>query len=152
MSRPFRLAGLLRLRAISEDQAAAELARRTRQRDAAERERRRTQESLGDAVLPDGADALGFQAIIASRVALSRLLVECRETEAQAQTEVARADEDWARARTATRTLEKLEERHTEAERVTEQRDEQKILDEVAGRRRTGSTAPVAVTGPEEDR
>jgi flagellar FliJ protein len=165
VSRPFRLAGLLRLRAISEDQAAAELARRTRQRDAAERARRHTQDALGDAIVPDGTDALGLKAVIASRMALSGLLVQHGETVACAQVEVEQADQEWARARSATRTLEKLEERHTEAERAAEQHAEQAVLDEIAGRRRPGGTvaagtavvagaaaAVAAASTPEEER
>lgn len=136
MSRPFRLAGLLRLRTLAQDEAAAELARRTRVRNEAERVRRGTQDALAGASVPDGADALGLQAVIASRMALSGLLAQRQEVVVQADAEVLEADQQWAQARQATRTLEKLEERHTEAERTAEQKAEQAVLDEIAGQRR----------------
>lgn len=135
MSRAFRLAGLLRLRSIAEEQAAATLADRTRGRDAAAARSRATEDALGGAQFGADMDSLGMQAVVASRLALSALLVDHRGRVGQAQDEVDVADAAWAAARTRTRTLEKLQDKHEAAVRVEEQRAEQIVLDEIAGRR-----------------
>ncbi|QZN86141.1 flagellar export protein FliJ [Cellulomonas sp. C5510] len=139
MSRAFRLAGLLRLRTLAEEQAAARLGDATRSRDAAAARRDATQAALGDARFPSGTDALGMRAVVASRMALSALLVDQRAAATAAQDVVEAADTAWSQARTRTRTLEKLQEKHEETVRVEDQRAEQVVLDEVAGRR---SVAP----------
>ncbi|HEY0215127.1 MAG TPA: flagellar FliJ family protein [Cellulomonas sp.] len=146
MSRPFRLAGLLRLRTMAEERAAVELARTTRERDAAEVRRRATQASLGDAQLGERSDLIGVRAVIASRMALSNLLVDHAAQVVVAQDSVDTADAEWSAARTRTRTLEKLQERQEKAALLEEQRGEQKVLDEIAGRR-----PAVLVPGPGED-
>ncbi|MFI2753207.1 flagellar export protein FliJ [Cellulomonas sp. P22] len=138
MSRPFRLAGLLRLRTLAEDQAAVELARAVRQRDAAEDRRHETETVLGSASLPARSDELHWRAAVASRAALSGLLVEHSHAVVAAQAVVVDSEGLWSQARTATRTLEKLEERHDTEVRAEEARAEQAVLDEVAGRMRTG--------------
>jgi flagellar FliJ protein len=135
VSRAFRLAGLLRLRAAAEEQAAARLAEQSRGRDAAVARHTATEVALGAARFPSATDALGMRAVVASRTALSALLVDQRARVAVAQEAVDVADAAWAQARTRTRTLEKLEEKHTAAVRVEEQRAEQIVLDEIAGRR-----------------
>jgi flagellar FliJ protein len=135
VTRAFRLAGLLRLRSIAEEQAAATLADRTRGRDAAAARSRATEDALGGAQFGVEMDSLGMQAVVASRLALSALLVDHRGRVGQAQDEVDVADAAWAAARTRTRTLEKLQDKHEAAARVEEQRAEQVVLDEIAGRR-----------------
>lgn len=144
MSRAFRLAGLLRLRALAEEQAAAQRATSVRGRDAAAARAAATQTALGSAVFPEGTDARGVQAVVASRLALSALLVDRRAQVLVAQDEVDAADAAWSAARTQTRTLEKLQEKHEAAVRVAEQRAEQIVLDEVAGRR---AVAPASAEG-----
>lgn len=146
MSRAFRLAGLLRLRAMAEERAAVELAGTTRRRDAAAALRAATQAALAEQSFDTQMDTLGMQAVVASRLALSALLVDRRAAVEAEDRAVEAADAAWAAARTRTRTLEKLEERHVAAERVEEQRAEQNTLDEIAGRRGTRRTA-----GPGED-
>ncbi len=135
MSGPFRLASLLRLRGIAEDTAAVELAAATRRRDEAERRRLDTEVMLGNASLPARADELHWRAAVASRTALSSLLLERGSQLAQAQVVVDDAQQAWSQARTATRTLEKLEERHDAEARDEDARAEQAVIDEVAGRR-----------------
>jgi len=135
MTRQFPLAGLLRLRALAEEQAASELARARREQTTAERRARDTAERLSGTTVPVGGDRLAWHAAVAGRVALGALLVEHR-TEVVSAADVAddRA-KAWTDARQQVRTLERLEERHDEAERAEEARLEQKVLDEVAGRR-----------------
>ena len=147
MSRAFRLAGLLRLRSIAEEQAAARLATTTRGRDAAAARSRATEHALGGAVFPSETDALGMRAVIASRMALSALLVDDRARVMVAQDAVDVADAAWAEARTRTRTLEKLQDKHEAAARVEEQRAEQVVLDEIAGRRAGARTTDDAGEG-----
>jgi flagellar FliJ protein len=146
VSRAFRLAGLLRLRGLAEEQAAARLAGATRTRDDATARRTATEAALGAARFPegpDGTDGLGMQAVVASRMALSALLVDQRARVVVTQDAVDAADADWSAARTRTRTLEKLQEKHEAVVQVEEQRAEQVVLDEIAGRRgATGPTLP----------
>lgn len=151
MSRAFRLAGLLRLRSIAEEQAAATLADRTRGRDAAAARSRATEAALGDAQFAVDMSSLNMQAVVASRLALSALLVDHRARVDQAQDEVDVADAAWAEARTRTRTLEKLQDKHEAAARVEEQRAEQIVLDEIAGRR-AGVRTPATAGAGEGDR
>ncbi len=142
----FRLAGLLRLRSLAEEQAAVELAGATRARDAAVARRVATEEALGAAQFPLGSNPTAMRAVIASRLALSGLLVEQRALTVAAQQVMDERADDWSAARTRTRTLEKLEEKHVTAETEADQRAEQIVLDEIAGRR--GGSRP---TVPGED-
>lgn len=134
MSRPFPLAGLLRLRAMAEDQAVGELAAARRdQRSAAERAGR-TAERLGSWQPPAAADLAAWQAAVAARVALSSLLVEHTDDVDRADHVVADKQQRWTAARTRTRAVERLEEKHVEQVATEEGRAEQAALDEVAGR------------------
>ncbi|WP_028050720.1 flagellar export protein FliJ [Cellulomonas sp. URHD0024] len=135
MSRPFPLAGLLRLRTLTEDRAASELALARRDQARAEQRARDTAERLSGATLPSGDDMLAFRAAIAGRAALGSLLTERRIEVATAETVSDERAETWSEARQQVRALERLEERHQEAERLEESRAEQKVLDEIAGRR-----------------
>ncbi|RMI02084.1 flagellar export protein FliJ [Cellulomonas triticagri] len=150
MSRAFRLAGLLRLRSLAEEQAAAQLADRTRTRDAAAARSRATEQALSGAAFPTTMDATAMRAVVASRMALSSLLVDHRARVEVAQDAVTTAEGEWADARTRTRTLEKLQDKHETAVRAEEQRAEQVVLDEIAGR--LGGRTPVTVgAGEPED-
>jgi len=135
VSRAFRLAGLLRLRALAEEQAAAQRAVSVRGRDTAAARVTATEAALASAGFAPLSDGPGMQAVVASRLALSALLVDRRAQVLVAQDEVDAADAVWSEARTRTRTLEKLQEKHDAAVRVEEQRAEQVVLDEIAGRR-----------------
>jgi flagellar FliJ protein len=147
MSRTFRLAGLLRLRSMAQDRAAAELAEAARERAAAEARRSDTEVMLGSASMPGRSDELHFRAAAASRAALSSLLIEHAAAVRVADEEVRVADDAWTAARVRTRALEKLEERHDTQVRAEDERAEQIVLDEVGARMRTAQTA--AGTGTE---
>ena len=141
MTRAFPLAGLLRLRALAEDQAAAELALARREQAAAERRARDTAERLSGSVVPACGDRLAWHAAVAGRVALGALLVERRTEAVGAEAVTEHRAQVWTDARQQVRALERLEERHDEAERAEAARAEQRVLDEVAGRRAsTGRT------------
>ena len=135
MSRAFPLAGLLRLRTLTEDRAASELALARRDQARAEQRARDTAERLGGVAMRHGGGLLAFQASVASRAALGSLLIEHRGDVTVAETVTDERTEAWSEARQQVRTLERLEERHQEAERLEETRAEQKVLDEIAGRR-----------------
>ena len=134
MSRPFRLASLLRLRSMAEDRAAAELAVANRARAAADLRRHETAVALGTASLPARGDSMHWRAAIASRAALGGLLIERTADVVMADEDVHAADAVWSAARTRTRALEKLEERHDAEVRAEEEHAEQLVLDEVGAR------------------
>ena len=131
----FGLAGLLRLRSLREDQAAAVLG--AAERDVADaRDRARdTDERLSGAMLTGSVDSATFLAAAASRLSLSSLLVEDTQRLADARSVAAERRDAWSHARQEERAVELLEEHHEERERAAELRAEQLVLDEVAGRR-----------------
>ncbi len=141
MTRAFPLAGLLRLRALAEEQAAAELALARREQAAAERRARDTAERLSGSTMPAVGDRLAWHAAVAGRSALGALLIERRTEVVVAESAADECAQTWTDARQRVRALERLEERHDEAERAEEARTEQLVLDEVAGRRATGPGA-----------
>ena len=132
----FGLAGLLRLRGLREDTAAALLGAAEREAAAAQQRARVTAERLSGAGLPDGVDSASFLAAAASRLSLSSLLVEDTERLQAARSVAADRRDAWSHARQEERAVELLEEHHEERERAAELRAEQVVLDEVAGRRR----------------
>lgn len=134
---PFRLGGLLRLRKLEEEQAAAELARANERREAAERRARRAQEDLAGSALPMAADELTFRAAVAGRASLMGLLAESAASVALAHGHADVAHRQWTGARTAVRTLDKLAERHDAAVAAEEAAEEQRVLDETATQRAT---------------
>lgn len=157
MATPFRLAGLLRLRAMQEEQAAAELARANASLRAAERRERRTAQALAESELPERADDLSWQAAVAGRAAASGLLTEAVAARDTVDFRVRRATGDWSDARASALMIRKLEERHQAALEAEELRLEQLVLDEAASRRAvptmptarpTPSAAPVERTAP----
>jgi len=142
MSRPFPLAGLLRVRALAEDTAAAELASARRDERAARDRVARTAELLGTARPPGEADLAAWQAAVAARVALSALLTEDVERVREAEVVVDRRQEGWTAARIRTRAVERLRDKHDATEREQDEHAEQAVLDEVASR-----TTDVAAPG-----
>ncbi|HEY3438468.1 MAG TPA: flagellar FliJ family protein [Actinotalea sp.] len=149
MSTPFRLGGLLRLRRLQEDEAAADLAQANARRQAAEQRRLDTEEMLAGTVLPHRTDLLTWQASIAGRAALTGLVQEASLTVAVAASRAERAGEVWSDARARAVTLGKLEDRHTAEVRTQEDRLEQQLLDEAAAR---GHQAAQGRVTEEEDR
>lgn len=134
MARHFRLAGLMRLRKLQEDQAAAALAEANQLRRQAERRRADTLSALSGSALPTQSDPQAWRASVAARAALNSLLVEAsaasREAEAQVDVEQGR----WSQAKARSTALEKLSERHDEQVAFEENRAEQYVLDEAAAR------------------
>lgn len=128
----FRLGGLLRLRRMQEDQAAAEAAQANAERRAAERRRIETAEMLAGTALPHSGDDLTWRAAIASRAAMTGLAGESVAALELADARVQQATEYWSDAKAKATALSKLEERHDAEVRAEEDRAEQLVLDEAA--------------------
>ncbi len=139
----FRLAGLLRLRKLQQDHAAADLARaNAASRTAAELAVRR-REALAAHRMPDETGALAFTAAAAARAALSTAGIESAEHAATAAQEAGQATDAWNVARARSRALEHLEERFVEGVVRAGRDAEQRRLDEHSSRRpRPGGEAP----------
>lgn len=146
MSRMFPLAGLLRLRTMTEDRAAAELAGAHARHDHAQARAMQTEALLRGVSVPESVDLTSWRAVAVSRIALGALLVEHEDDVRRALGEVDVRTQAWSHARRETRALERLAERHEETVRLEENRAEQLVLDEVASR---STAAPAAPGEPE---
>ncbi|NMR21043.1 flagellar export protein FliJ [Cellulomonas fimi] len=134
MERAFRLAGLLRLRKLQEDEAAGRLALANAELRSAEAVRVGTQATLAAHSMPDG-DRLAFARGVAGRAALGGLVTEA-VTVAGAAADVARVRTgEWSATRSRSVALEKLEDTHRAEVRSEDDRQEQLALDEIASRR-----------------
>ncbi len=149
MAKGFPLAGLLRLRHLQEDQAAAELARANADRRRADKRRRDTENMLAGTVLPEQGDELAWQAAIAGRAAMTGLVGEATAALAEAGSRVDGATAEWSQARTRATTLDKLFDRHVLVVRAEELRVEQLVLDEAAAR---GHATVSTSSGAQEER
>lgn len=130
----FALSGLLRLRQVAEDRAAAELGAAERDRAHADERVRARAERLADSQLPHTADGATWLAAAASRLSLGALLGEDADDALAARALAERRLAEWTRARQAERAVELLQEHHDEREHAAELRAEQIVLDEIAGR------------------
>ena len=133
MARPFSLAGLLRLRKLQEDQAAAEVSvARARAAEVASRQKY-AKNSLASLVSPNvDSESMRWTAAARASTASSLAELEALDAEWALRTEDARARHAAARGNALG--LEKLETRHDEAEVGEALRAEQTVLDEIAAR------------------
>jgi flagellar FliJ protein len=127
----FGLAGLLRVRQLEEQRAAAELAAAGGALDAVRGHRSRTRAALGS-VAPGAVDAAALSAIVAARASAHILLGELASLHDHAERTAADARSAHHAARANARALEKLRTRHVESESARELRAEQSALDEIA--------------------
>ncbi|GAB2458128.1 flagellar FliJ protein [Conyzicola lurida] len=131
MARAFRLAGLLRLRQVQQEQAASDLAAaNARARDNAARQNR-ARAALGGT----GADATSsnvLYAIAAARSSSRSMLAELEAADSRNQAQVAEAAAAYAAARARSLGLEKLEIRHIETEDGADLAAQQAVVDEIA--------------------
>lgn len=134
MMRPYRLAGLLRLRKLEEDQAAADLAVANAARRAALARQADSDGQLANHDFDPTTQLSAWRSAVAIRASLRSLAVESAGAAALASTEVNQREMAWADARRRAVPLEKLAERHDEAEKVEDLRLEQIALDEIASR------------------
>ena len=138
--KPFSLLGLLRLRKLQEDQAAASVAhaRRTVRDTAARIATAHATLASQDAEIATSDELF---AIAATRSSTTSMLAELAELERRQAEEVALRAEEHAAAVRASRSIEKLEERHVREQAAARLHAEQRVLDELALRRRTGEDA-----------
>ncbi len=135
MERSFRLASLLRLRKITEDDAAARLGAAAAARMRADAHRARAIEDLSGHQLDSDVGVATWRASAAARAALRQNLLAATALSATAAVHVAERETEWQAARARSVPLEKLEERHDERVATEDLRLEQIELDEVASRR-----------------
>lgn len=136
MERQFRLAGLLRLRRLEEERAAAELAVANAQKRAAERRRDELSTLMGGSSMPARSGAPEWQAAVAARAALTGMVDEADIAVAVAVRRGEIVAAEWTGARTRVAMIDKLAERHEALVRAEDERAEQLLLDEAASRRR----------------
>lgn len=137
MSRAFRLAGLLRLRHLQEEQAAAGLARANAVVQAAQDKQVAEMGMLVQATFPAHTNTIGWDAAVATRAALAGILGETAVAVDVAARRAEIATGEWQAARSRVATLEKLEDRHVTQVRRDEDHAEQLVLDEAASRLHT---------------
>ena len=134
MSRKFRLAALLRLRKLQEDQAAADLGTATRESESARSRRERAVKDLTAQTLTGLSDMTTWRAAAAARSAFSQNVTLLSAVVATTAEAVRAREADWVTARIRAVPLEKLEERHGERVAIEDLRTEQLELDEAASR------------------
>ncbi|PYI66859.1 flagellar export protein FliJ [Arthrobacter livingstonensis] len=138
MTKTFRLAGLLRLRKLQEDQASASLARANDNRKSHARRLASARGELADSA-SDAGSAAALSAAAAARAASRSLLLELRSLATTLEAEADSAQAVLLEAKTAASSLEKLEERHQLDSVSAELLAEQGFLDELALSRRKGA-------------
>jgi len=131
VSRPFSLAGLLRLRHLQQDQAAGDLAAANARLRATATRIDETRAALEHLPLnPTGADTL--YAIAAARASSRSMLAELVALDDVAQQAAAAAQADFEAKKAASASLEKLEGRHGAAEAAEDLHAQQTVIDEIA--------------------
>jgi flagellar FliJ protein len=131
MARDFRLAGLLRLRQVQQDQAASDLAAANdRARESAARQNR-VRATLGG-VGVDATSSNVLYAIAAARSSSRSMLAELTAVESRDRAAVDDAAAAYAQARARSLGLEKLETRHNEARTTEDLAAQQSAIDEIA--------------------
>ena len=150
MERAFRLAGLLRLRKLQEDQAAAVLATANAGLRVAQARRADRTAALANHCLPDG-DSRAFAVGIAARASLGGLLVEARTAVVTSRERVTVDTSAWSAARSLSVGLEKLEEKHRVVVQHEDDRLEQIVLDEIASRGAHAGAAGGAADGEPDE-
>ena len=131
MARDFRLAGLLRLRQVQQDQAASDLAAANdRARESAARQNR-VRATLGG-VGVDATSSNVLYAIAAARSSSRSMLAELTAVESRDRAAVDDAAAAYARARARSLGLEKLEARYIENRNADDVAAQQAVVDEIA--------------------
>lgn len=138
MSRVFRLAGLLRLRKLQEDQAAAALARANARRKDHRALMAQTRGTLEDTP-GEVSSATALRSAAAARSVSRHLLADLAALNTSVEDEVRSAQAVLVEAKTASSALEKLAEKHAGEEMDRELHEEQLFLDELSTNKRPAS-------------
>lgn len=138
MTRPFSLAGLLRVRSIQERAAAQELSRATIEANQTATRDRHLRAALA-ADESDATDVRSLAALAAARVAGRSMLADLQSLAELQQAEVESAQTAHESVRRELRGLDRLATAHRMRVRAEQLRVEQHELDEIALRRGAGS-------------
>lgn len=130
--KPFRLAGLLRVRQLQEQLAAADLAAANRTAEDVRVRSHRIRASMAGAEAQDGSV---LAAVTAARANAQFMLAELATLSDRVDADRAAAHTAYSAARTDARTLEKLQRNHDAAAMAEALRVEQAALDEIATHR-----------------
>jgi flagellar protein FliJ len=133
MARLFRLAGLLRLRHLQQDQAASQLALANGRMRENNFRQMRARTALGS-TLTEVANTAALHAVAAARAAARSTLADLEGVGVELRTEVDQAQVAFDAARSRAVRLEKLEGRHADAVAADDIHAEQASLDEIASR------------------
>ncbi len=132
MSRPFPLAGLLRLRQLQEDRAAAALAIANREAALHSARVAAVRRDLRGTAGAEITDATSLRAVAAARASGRSMLASLEALSGNSREAADEALEAFTQARVQSAGLEKLQNRHNESEAVDELRIDQAALDELA--------------------
>lgn len=148
MERKFSLAGLMRVRELQEEQAAADLALANSRKLRAEQDRIEKQRVLAEQEFPKVAPALvmahtheavqnaaTWHAVVAARASVAAMLRDSNQVLRAAEADADQATQEWHAAKTRAAMIEKLKQRHDRETQAEELRNEQLVLDEAALRR-----------------
>jgi flagellar FliJ protein len=127
----FSLTGLLRLRGLQEQLAAAELAQANRALNTIRTRRTRTHAALSGTTV-EASGSANLAALAAARASGRTMLAELAALDSAALDQVGTASEVYRSARAASLGIEKLHIRHIEAETKEDLRTEQAAIDEIA--------------------
>jgi flagellar FliJ protein len=134
----FSLAGLLRLRHLEEEEAGQALARANSRLEETSAREAQIRRKLGGGD-DDVASVEVLRAVAAARASSRSMLAELDAVGRSHRQSADEAREAFAAARTRSKGLERLEERHDVAVAMTERRTEQNALDEIASGARARS-------------
>lgn len=140
MTRPFSLAGLLRVRSIQERAAAQELSRAVIEANQTRTQDRRVRAALA-ATDSEAVDVRTLAALAAARVASRSMLADLEALSQAQQQAVESAQSSHSEARREVRGLDRLAAAHLARQRAEALRAEQHDLDEIALRRGAGGNA-----------
>ena len=149
MSKSFSLAGLLRVRELQEERAAAQLALANQERLAAAKRRSEIEDTLAVQGFPARAEADVFdrrthevevntptwRATVAARASVTAMLRESTDALNVASVSADAAAQEWAYSKSRAAMIEKLRVRHLKEREAEDLREEQIVIDEAALRR-----------------
>ena len=135
MNRAFRLSGLLRLRRLQEEQAAAALAGANAETAHATEEHEAVRAVMSSTLFPTHGDPNEWQAAVADRAAMSAIVGEAAIAVQVTARRAEIAAAEWTAARTTVATLDKLADKHEVLVKAEDEHAEQLVLDEAASRR-----------------
>lgn len=131
----FSLAGLLRARTVQEEQARRSLGQAQAHLTAAAGAVQHRRAALVAAGMPTDAHASVFLAGVAARSSIAASVNEAIALRQNSVDGLDQARSDWLQARMRARAIERLAERHREAEQLDVARAEQAASDDLAGAR-----------------